>query len=46
MIWIADALVALFSELLDGVATDLPGEAGRARGAVLDAIRRARPKSG
>ena len=31
-------LVALFSDLVDGVATDLPAEADRARRAVLDAI--------
>lgn len=35
-------LVALFSDLVDGVATDLPAEAGRARKAVLDAIARQR----
>jgi glycerophosphoryl diester phosphodiesterase len=39
-------LVALFSEGIDGVSTDLPADAGRARGAVLDALRRAKPKSG
>ena len=36
-------LVALFSDLLDGVATDLPAEAVRARKAVMDAIARQRP---
>ena len=39
-------LVALFSEGLDGVATDLPADAGRARSAVLDALRRAKSKNG
>jgi len=38
-------LVALFSEGLDGVATDLPADAGRARGAVLDALRHAQSKN-
>ena len=35
-------LVALFADRLDGVATDLPQDAGRARGAVMEALRRAR----
>jgi glycerophosphoryl diester phosphodiesterase len=39
-------LLALYSEGLDGVATDLPADAGRARGAVLDALRRAQSKHG
>jgi glycerophosphoryl diester phosphodiesterase len=40
-------LVALFSDLLDGVATDLPAEADKARKAVLDAIahQRAHPNA-
>jgi glycerophosphoryl diester phosphodiesterase len=39
-------LVALFSDRLDGVATDLPAEAVRARKTVTDAIARQRPPSG
>jgi glycerophosphoryl diester phosphodiesterase len=39
-------LVALFADRLDGVATDLPGPAGEARGQVMDALRRAKSKSG
>jgi glycerophosphoryl diester phosphodiesterase len=39
-------LLALFADRLDGVATDLPALAGAARGQAMDALRRARPKSG
>jgi glycerophosphoryl diester phosphodiesterase len=39
-------LLALFSEGLDGVVTDLPTNASRARGAAMDALRHARPKNG
>ncbi|HEY1750228.1 MAG TPA: glycerophosphodiester phosphodiesterase family protein [Caulobacteraceae bacterium] len=39
-------LVALFADGLDGVATDLPAQADKARAAVLDAIRHARAKRG
>jgi glycerophosphoryl diester phosphodiesterase len=43
-------LVALFSDLIDGVATDLPAEADRARRAVMDQIAKQRqqppPRSG
>jgi glycerophosphoryl diester phosphodiesterase len=39
-------LVALFSDLIDGVATDIPNEADRARRAVADAIARQRSHSG
>jgi glycerophosphoryl diester phosphodiesterase len=35
-------LVALFSDLIDGVATDIPAEADKARRAVMDAIARQR----
>jgi glycerophosphoryl diester phosphodiesterase len=38
-------LVALFSDRVDGVATDLPAEAARARGQVMDALRRAQSRS-
>ena len=38
-------LVALFADRVDGVATDLPGEASRARGQVMDALRRAQSRS-
>ena len=37
-------LVALFSDAVDGVATDLPAEAARARGQAMSAIRRARSR--
>jgi glycerophosphoryl diester phosphodiesterase len=39
-------LLALFSEGLDGVATDLPANASRARGVAMDALRHAKPKNG
>jgi glycerophosphoryl diester phosphodiesterase len=39
-------LLALFSEGLDGLATDLPANAARARSAALDALRHAKPKNG
>jgi len=38
-------LVALFSDRVDGVATDLPADAARARGQVMNAIRRAPSRS-
>ena len=37
-------LVALFSDRVDGVATDLPAEAARARRQVMDALRRAQSR--
>jgi glycerophosphoryl diester phosphodiesterase len=39
-------LVALFSDLIDGVATDLPALADRARRSVLDALTRAAQQQG
>jgi len=39
-------LFALFSQGLDGVGTDLPANAARARGAAMDALRHARAKNG
>jgi glycerophosphoryl diester phosphodiesterase len=39
-------LAALFAERLDGVATDLPAEAVKARAAVMEALRRAQSKRG
>ena len=39
-------LVALFADGVDGVSTDLPGQADRARTAVMDAIRNAKPGRG
>lgn len=38
-------LTALFSDGVDGVATDLPAEAARARGQVMSALRHARDRS-
>ena len=38
-------LVALFSDGVDGVATDLPAEAAKARGQVMSSIRRAQSRS-
>jgi glycerophosphoryl diester phosphodiesterase len=39
-------LVALFSDGADGVATDLPAEAAKARGQVMKAVRRAQGRAG
>ena len=39
-------LVALFSLGVDGLATDVPGDAARARGAVMDAAAEAKSRRG